>query len=122
MTDVECSVSMESVLRCRYQRKMEHRVVPLYETLPPPHRLIAIAPVPPLPVGSSTTSGNRPGSHTVVTLSTASPKPTGSATDGVVDSKVGIVAGARRVAEKRKAFQAMSGSALTVVWVPLGGG
>lgn len=33
---VECSVSMDSVLWGHYQGKLEHRVVPLYETLPPP--------------------------------------------------------------------------------------
>ena len=49
---------MDSVLRGRYQGKLEHLVVPLYETLPPPCRLTAAAQVPPQPVGSSTASGS----------------------------------------------------------------
>lgn len=111
LTSVECSVSMDSVLRGRYKGKLLHRVVPLYETLPPPHRFSVVIPVSHRPIGSSTTSEGRPGSHTVVTPAVASPGPTRSAADDAVDSKFGIVTNARRFAEKRKVIQAMSGPA-----------
>lgn len=93
---------MDSVLQGRYQGKLEHRMVPLYETLPPPRRLNVAAPVPPQPVGSSTASGSQPISHTVVTPAPASRSPIEPSTDSVVDYKVGITANICRVAEKRK--------------------
>ncbi|CAH1440029.1 unnamed protein product [Lactuca virosa] len=117
---------MDSVLRGRYQGKLLHHAVRLYETLPPPRRLSVVILVPPQPVGSSTISERRPGSHTVVTPATVSPGPNGSAADDVVNSKVGTVTTARRIAGKRKAVQPMSGlfgaHCLRVVRGPLVGG
>lgn len=103
---------MDSVLRGCYQGKLEHHVVNLYETLPPPRCLTNVVRVPPQPVGSSIASEGQSSSHTVTTPPTASRSSTGLATDGVVDNKVGIVVGDRWVAEKRKVVQAMSGPAL----------
>lgn len=47
-----------------------------------------------------------------MTPTTVSRTPTGPVADSVVDNKVGVMDGIRRVAEKRKIMQAMSGPAL----------
>ncbi|CAH1437667.1 unnamed protein product [Lactuca virosa] len=98
-------------MRGRYQRKLEHRVVPLYETLPPPRRLGVVTSAPPQPVGSSTASESQPGPHTVVTPAATSRPPVEPITDNAVDSKTKITATVRQVAEKRKAVKAMIGPA-----------
>lgn len=56
---IECSVSMDSVLQKRYQGKLEHQVVPLYEVLLPPCRLSAPGVAPPQLVGSFTATGSQ---------------------------------------------------------------
>lgn len=107
----ECSVSMDSVLQKRYQRKLEHWVVPLYETLPPTRHLSVYVVVPPQLVGSSTMLGSQPVSKVSLTLDIIHHPSSEPSTDDVVDSKDGIIANVRQAAEKRKAAQAMSGPA-----------
>ncbi|CAH1413195.1 unnamed protein product [Lactuca virosa] len=102
---------MDSVLRGRYQGKLEHRVVPLYENFPPPRRLGAVTSAPPQLVGSSTASESQPCPHTVVTPTATSRPPVEPVTDNAVDSKIGITTSVHRVAEKRKVVQTMSGPA-----------
>ncbi|CAH1433873.1 unnamed protein product [Lactuca virosa] len=71
----------------------------------------AVTSAPPQPVGSSTASEIQPGPHTVVTPAATSRPPVEPITDNAVDSKIGITANIRRVAERRKVVQAMSGPA-----------
>ncbi|CAH1433092.1 unnamed protein product [Lactuca virosa] len=76
-----------------------------------PHRLGAVTSAPPQPIGSSTASESHPGPHIIVTPAATSRPPIEPITDNTVDSKIEITASVRRVAEKRKVVQAMSGPA-----------
>lgn len=85
-----------------------------------PRRLSASVPAPPQSVGSSIASGSQPGSNTIVALAVMSRPSVEPANDSVVDSKTGIDASIRRVAEKRKVMQAMSGPTLEGSSGPIG--
>ncbi|CAH1447387.1 unnamed protein product [Lactuca virosa] len=76
-----------------------------------PRRLGVVTSAPPQPVGSSTASESQPGPHTVVNPATMSRPPVEPITDNAVDNKIRITVSVRRVAEKRKVVQAMSGPA-----------
>lgn len=99
----ECSVSMDSVLRKRSQGKLEHRVVPLHEVLPPPRRLSAPIVALPQLMESSSTTGDQPALE--VSLSPALiPRPSGEPlTEDVVDSKDWMISNVLHFEEKRKA-------------------
>ena len=65
-------------------------------------------------------SERQPSPHTVVTPVATSRPPVEPRTDNAVDNKIRITASVRRVAEKRKVVQEMSGSAPECSSGPIG--